>query len=94
MQKRSFDLEFKRTIIELVLSGKTVKEVCLEYNLGASMVNRWKREFSDNSNGLKTVQKLSEEQRELANLRKELREVTMERDILKKAVGIFSKSGR
>ncbi len=53
------------------------------------MVNRWKREFSDNANGLKTVQKLSEEQKELAKLRKELREVTMERDILKKAVGIF-----
>ncbi len=94
MQKRSFDLEFKRTIVELVLSGKTVNEVCLEYNLGTSMVNRWKREFSDNANGLKTVQKLSEEQKELAKLRKELREVTMERDILKKAVGIFSKSGR
>ncbi len=94
MQKRSFDLEFKRTIVELILSGKTVKEICLEYNLGTSMVNRWKREFSDNANGLKTVQKLSEEQKELANLRKELREVTMERNILKKTVGIFSKSDR
>ncbi len=94
MKKRSFDLEFKRTIVELVLSGKPVKEVCIEYNLSHSMVNRWKREFSDKSKGLKTVQEFSEEQKELANLRKELREVTMERDILKKAVSIFSKSGR
>lgn len=94
MKKRSFDLEFKRTIVELLLSGKKVKDICLEYNLGQSMVNRWRRDFIKDSKVLKTTDELSQEQREIANLRKELREITMERDILKKAVSIFSKSGR
>lgn len=94
MKKRSYDLEFKRTIVELIVSGKRVSEVCKEYNLGISMVNRWRREFTKNSTGIKSTQQISEEQKEIANLRKELREITMERDILKKAVSIFSKSGR
>jgi len=37
---------------------------------------------------------LSNEELELRALRKELREVSLERDILKKAVSIFSKSDR
>ena len=94
MKKRSYDLEFKRTIVELLLSGKRVSEVCLEYNLGTSMVNRWRREFTRNSKTLKTSAEVSKEQQELASLRKQLREITMERDILKKAVSIFSKSDR
>ena len=94
MKKRSYDLEFKRTIVELLLSGKRVSEVCLEYNLGTSMVNRWRREFMKNSKALKTSSEVSKQQQELASLRKQLREITMERDILKKAVSIFSKSDR
>ena len=94
MKKRSYDLEFKRTIVELLLSGKRVSEVCLEYNLGTSMVNRWRREFTKNSKTLKTSTEVSKQQQELASLRKQLREITMERDILKKAVSIFSKSDR
>jgi transposase len=35
---------------------------------------------------------LTEEQKEIARLKKELRDATLERDILKKAVSIFSKS--
>jgi transposase-like protein len=56
MKKRSYDLEFKRTIVELLLSGKKVRDVCLEYHLGTSMVNRWRREFTKGVNDLKTNQ--------------------------------------
>jgi len=94
MGRRQFDLEFKHTIVELLLSGKKVKEVCLEYSLGSSMVSRWKREHSTASGSLKSKETMSEEQLELKTLRKELREVKMERDILKKAVSIFSKSDK
>lgn len=94
MKKRRFDIEFKRTIVELVLSGKKVKEISLEYDLTQSMINRWKREFTRDSTGIRSTQEMTEEKLEMANLRKELREITMERDILKKAVSIFSKSDR
>ncbi|MEO1385491.1 MAG: hypothetical protein AAFV78_19905, partial [Bacteroidota bacterium] len=37
------------------------------------------------------IQKMSEEEEEIARLKKQLREAELERDILKKAIGIFSK---
>ena len=59
------------------------------------MVRRWSREFKNSAessfagNG-KPV--MTAEQREIAQLKKALKEAETERDILKKAVGIFSKS--
>ena len=40
------------------------------------------------------IKQLTQDQKELEHLRKQLKDVTMERDILKKAVSIFSKSDR
>jgi transposase len=59
------------------------------------MLYRWRREFSAKQNSSfpgngKVI--LSETEQELARLRKELRDTQLERDILKKAVGIFSRS--
>ncbi|UZO79149.1 transposase [Aquimarina sp. ERC-38] len=59
MKKRSYDLDFKRTIVELVVSGKRVSEVCKEYDLGTGMVNRWRREFTKNSTDIKSTQEVS-----------------------------------
>ncbi len=56
------------------------------------MISRWKREFSARSGDFSKKKVLSLEAQELKALRKELRNVTIERDILKKAVSIFSKS--
>jgi transposase len=56
------------------------------------MISRWKREFSARSGDFSKKKVLSLEAQELKALKKELRDVTIERDILKKAVSIFSKS--
>lgn len=61
------------------------------------LIYRWRAEFRSSpelafsGNGNK---QLTEEQRELARLKRELDDVKMERDILKKAVSIFSASDR
>ena len=91
---KKYSNEFKETIVELLKSGKLVKEVSEEYELNDSMIRRWRREYNERWGDLSNIPKLSEEEEELKQLRKELREVKMERDILKKAVGIFSKSDR
>ena len=39
------------------------------------------------------VEILTDDQRQIKRLKKQLREAQLERDILKKAIGIFSKSG-
>lgn len=56
------------------------------------MISRWKREFATKSGDFSKKSVLSTEAQELKALKKELRDVTIERDILKKAVSIFSKS--
>ena len=56
------------------------------------MIGRWRREFASRSGDFSKKKELSIEAQELKSLKKELRNVTIERDILKKAVSIFSKS--
>jgi transposase len=56
------------------------------------MISRWKREYKLKSGDFSKKKELSDEAEELKALKKELKYITMERDILKKAVSIFSKS--
>lgn len=92
-----FSKEFKLKAVELSdLRGNT-QEVARELGVRAALIYRWRSElrgdrqlaFSGNGN-----KQLTEEQRELARLKRELDDVKMERDILKKAVGIFSANDR
>lgn len=93
MAKR-YENDFKVLIVELVKSGRSTKEVSDEYGLNDSMIRRWRREYEAKSGDFTKKKELSQEEKELKALKKELREITMERDILKKAVSIFSKSDR
>ena len=77
--------------VELLNSGKTSTEVGLELGIGHDTAKRWKDQLEANSDE-KSKSSMTEEQREIARLRKELKEAKLERDILKKAVGIFSKN--
>lgn len=93
--RRKFDREFKLKAVELSYQRESIKELADELNVRAEMLYRWRSEFgvlegsSFPGNGNK---KMTAEESELDRLRKELANVREERDILKKAVGIFSKS--
>lgn len=89
---KKYDNEFKVMIIELLNSGIKTKQVSDDYGLSLSMVGRWKREYKLKSGDFSKKKEISLESQELKVLKKELKNVTMERDILKKAVSIFSKS--
>lgn len=91
---KKYENDFKVLIVELVKSGRSVKEISDEYGLNDSMVRRWRREYEAKSGDLTKKKELSQEEKEMKALRKELREITMERDILKKVVSIFSKSDK
>lgn len=91
---KTYENDFKVLIVELVKSGRPVKEISEEYGLNDSMIRRWRREYEAKSGDFTKKKELSAEEIELKALRKELRDVTMERDILKKAVSIFSKSDK
>ncbi len=89
--KRQFTDEFKAGAVRLVLDeGKRVAEVARDLGLTASALRIWvQRARADRSGGKTGL--TSEERAEYAAMRKELRVVRMERDILKKAVAFFAK---
>ena len=90
--RRHFTEEFRAGAVRLVLDeGQTVGRVAGDLDLTASALRAWvTRARADRSRGrsggLTTV-----EREELARLRKENRELRMERDILKKATAFFAK---
>lgn len=88
-QRRKYDKAFKTTIVELIQSGKSVKEICTEYDLIGGVVHRWKREYEQETGSFKDEDTLALEKENKA-LKKQLKDIKEERDILKKAVSIFS----
>ena len=92
MEKKKYDNDFKVMLVELLESGRTAKELSDEYDINSGIIRRWRREFKAKFGDFSKKRELSVEELELKALKKELRDVKMERDILKKAVSIFSKS--
>jgi transposase len=89
--RRDYTDEFKAGAVRLVLDeGKTLAEVARDLDLTASALNGWAKRARANRSGGKTGP-TSDQLAELATLKKELRVVTQERDILKKAVAFFAK---
>jgi len=94
-ERRSFDKAFKLMVVELHKSGKSSREISRDLDIPSEMVRRWSREFSsleDSSFAGNGKRILSAEKQEISDLKKALKDAQIERDILKKAVGIFSKS--
>ena len=89
-KKRRFDREFKLSAVKMVTEGgHKAAEVARSLGIDQNQLYLWKKKFGDNGDkAFPGKGNLSE----MAALRRKLREVEMERDILKKAVGIFSKT--
>jgi len=80
--------------VNLILTGKSTREVAEELGIRSELVRRWRREYEQYSEGSFSGHgnaNLTTDQKEIVRLKKELRDVQEERDILKKAVRIFSK---
>jgi transposase len=83
-ERRQYDEEFKANAVRLIESGKTVREVAQSLGVSEGLLQRWKREQYAERPALEA---------ENAELRARLRELEQERDILKKALSIFSRPG-
>ena len=89
-KKKRFDRDFKISAVKMVTEGgHKATEVARSLGIHQNQLYSWKRKFGDQGDkAFPGKGNLSE----MAALRRKLREVEMERDILKKAVGIFSKT--
>ena len=85
--------EFKLTIVKLAESGMSTGELSKEYEIDRGTINRWRREHKSGREAFTGHGKasLSAEEKRIRELERQLKDITMERDILKKAVHIFSK---
>jgi transposase len=92
--RRQFTEEFKAGAVRLVLDeGKTVGAVARELDLTASALADWVRKAqADRTKGRTGLTGVERE--ELTRLRKEVRELRMEREVLKKAAAFFAKDQR
>jgi len=91
-KRRKFTPEFKAGAVDLVIrAGKTKSEVARDLGVDQTLIGEWvKRAQIDAGQGPPGALTTSERE-ELARLRKENRELRMERELLKKAAAFFAK---
>ena len=91
--RKSYDNEFKLEAVRLVLEqGLSARAVENDLGISHGVVARWVRQYNaDPEHPFPGKGQLKLPERELRDLKCELEQVKQERDILKKAVAIFSK---
>ncbi len=90
--RRSYTDEFKAGAVRLVLEeGKTVAQVARDLDLTETAFRNWVEKARADQGKGKPGALTSAEREELSHLRKENRQLQIERDILKKAAAFFAK---
>jgi transposase len=93
--RRKYDSEFKEEVLKMISNGRPVREVSESLGVGENLIYRWKSLNSGKAglSGASAVPVISTSvpASEHEAIRVRLREVEQERDILKKALGIFSR---
>lgn len=97
MNRRKYSAQYKKKAIALSEEKNNVAEAARELGIRPGMIHRWKKEkakYAHNSFPGYGKPKMTDQEREIAQLKKELRDAQLETEILKKAISIFSKSDR
>lgn len=84
---RKYDEEFKQQTVKKVFDGQSAASVARELGVSESLVHKWKHQALKNRAGDRT----GEQEKELLALKKRLRELEQENEILKKAAIIFGR---
>ena len=93
MKPRQYDKEFKLNALFLLKKGdKTQAQICRELGIPESTMDGWRKVFREEGDeAFPGSGNVKPSNVEVCNLKKELDDVKMERDILKKALAIFSR---
>ena len=91
-QRRKYDAEFKAEVLKMMSNGQSARDISQKLDVGENLIYRWKAQQKANL-GVKAAGSdpgmlalLEENER----LRAQVKRAELERDILKKAVSIFS----
>jgi transposase-like protein len=94
-KRRKFTSEFKAEVVQLCRAGdRSIAQVAKDLDLTETAVREWVKQAKiDEGNGPEGALTTAEKQ-ELAQLRREVRVLREEREILKKAAAFFAKESR
>lgn len=84
---RKYDDEFKRNAVQKVFDGQSVVSVSEELGVNESLIHKWKRAALDKGDGSLSGKELAE----TVELKKRIKELEQENEILKKAAIIFGR---
>jgi len=90
-----YDRKFKENAVKLSYQRDNINDLARELGIRSELVYRWRREFKEYGTGSFSghgVPNLTPEMKELSNLKKQIQRIETENEILKKALGIISKS--
>ena len=92
LKRKKYDSEFKKNAVELVLNGhRTCRSVERDLDIGQGILHRWIQEYQNDPHGsFRGNGRAKINTDETAVLRQEISVLKTERDILKKALAIFS----
>ena len=91
-RRRSFSDEFKAETVKLVRgSDKSIGTIAKELDLTETALRDWVRQAEVDAGHGRAGALTTDEREELARLRRDVKRLQMERDILKKATAFFAK---
>ena len=85
-----YPLEFRMRMVELVRAGRNPDDLAKEFEPSAQAIRNWVKQ-ADLDQGVRSDGLTTGEREELTQLRREIRQLKMERDILKKAAAWFAR---
>ena len=85
---RKYTAEFKADVLRLVANGESILSVARKMGISDSIIHAWRAVEKKHKGGDKQSSALEDE---VESLKRQLRQTEMEREILKKAVAIFSR---
>jgi transposase len=89
--RRHFRPEYKAEVVRLVRTGKTAGQVARDLDLTETSVRAWVRQAEIDEGKGPAGALTTAEREELAALKREVKTLRLERDILKKATAFFAK---
>lgn len=88
--RRKYDSDFKNEVLKMVESGRPVPEIAQSLGIGNNLIYYWIKQAKKGNATPGNKPQLNFDEEKLA-LQKRVKELELEREILKKALGIFSR---
>lgn len=94
-KRRKYDADFKQEVLTMILNGRSVLDISGSLGIGANLIHKWKSRSNQFTTPLNAPASALEDvsYAEHEKLKAKVRQLEQERDILKKALGIFSREG-